>query len=124
MTKSLFLKQNLKPGEEYSGLMLGEKPGDPDYHLILLPGQAKDVNWSKAKEFAAKAGGELPTRREQRVLFANAKQHFDPNYYWSGEQHAGYSVYAWFQGFDDGSQYYSDKSASGRARAVRRLVIL
>lgn len=40
----------LKPGEHYSGIILG-KTGEYSYHLILLAGEAEDVNWSDAKEY-------------------------------------------------------------------------
>lgn len=122
MTKALFLEQNLLPGEVYAGIILG-KDGETDYHLILLPGEQASIKWSKAKEWAASIGGQLPDRREQRVLFANVKEHFAEAWYWSGTQHAAYGDYAWFQDFASGSQNYYGKSVSNRARAVRRLTI-
>jgi hypothetical protein len=122
MTKALFLKQNLNPGEVYAGLILG-KDGAPDYHLVLLPGQATDVTWSEAKEFASGAGGELPMRREQALLFANLPEEFERRWYWSGEQHASDPSLAWLQLFLGGGQFYNHKDGEGRARVVRRLVI-
>src|SRR3990172_1396299 len=121
--KAIFLASVLKPEEHYAGIILG-KDGEPDHHLILLAGEAESVNWAQAKDFAAKAGGELPTRREQSLLFANLKEQFQPRWYWSGEQHASYSGYAWVQYFSDGDQDGYLKSNDYRARAVRRLVIL
>ena len=120
--KTAFLASILKAGEEYAGIILG-KNGDPDHHLILLPGEADSVNWKNAKEFAAKAGGELPTRREQSLLYANLKESFREGAYWSGEQHAASADYAWGQYFTYGIQYSSTKSYSLRARAVRRVAI-
>ena len=38
MSKAQWIKDNLKPGEEYAGIILG-KDGEQDYHLILLPGE-------------------------------------------------------------------------------------
>src|SRR3989337_1055902 len=121
--KAIFLASVLKPEEHYAGIILG-KDGEPDHHLILLAGEAESVNWAQAKDFAAKAGGELPTRREQSLLFANLKEQFQPRWYWSGEQHASYSACAWIQIFVSGHQIYSHKDGGYRARAVRRLVIL
>jgi hypothetical protein len=73
----------LQPGERYAGMILG-KDGDPSYHLVLLPGQQDDITWEKAMEWAAKQGGEyvsnLPTRREQSLLFANLKEEFEDRY--------------------------------------------
>ena len=112
----------LQPDEHYAGLILGAS-GAPDYHLVLLPGDVDDVNWAAAKEFAAKAGGDLPTRREQSLLFANLKDQFEQAWYWSGEQHAANYDYAWYQYFNNGYQINSNKSAGRRARAVRRLTI-
>ena len=109
----------LKAGEHYAGILLG-KNGEPDHHLILLPGEAESVNWAQAKEFSAKAGGELPTRREQSLLFANLKEQFQPRWHWSGEQHASDSDCAWVQDFyygSNGNTYAmirAGKKATGR----------
>jgi hypothetical protein len=121
-SKAQWIAENLKPGELYAGLILGQD-GQPDHHLVLLPGTAEGVTWAAAKDFAAKAGGELPTRREQALLYANLKHEFKSAAYWSGEQHAAIGVCAWIQFFDYGSQDDYFKSASLRARAVRRLII-
>lgn len=112
----------LKHGERYAGIILG-KDGAPNHHLILLPGDAEDMDWEGAKKFAASAGGELPTRREQSLLFANLKEEFEDRWYWSSEQHASDSDYAWCQNFHDGRQDCSHETDELRARAVRRLVI-
>ena len=120
--KQEFLSSILKKGELYAGLILG-KNGEPDHHLILLAGEAESVNWEDAKKFAAKAGGELPTRREQSLLFANLKEQFEPRWYWSFEQHASYSGSAWYQYFYDGYQNGFRETNTLRARAVRRVTI-
>ena len=120
--KKTFLALLLKKGELYAGIILG-KEDEPDHHLILLPGEAENVNWDDAKKFAAKTGGELPTRREQSLLFSNLKEQFQERWYWSGEQHAAYSYYAWFQDFINGYQGGRNERYAGRARAVRRVVI-
>jgi hypothetical protein len=122
MSKAEWIKEFLKPSEHYAGLILG-KEGAPDQHIILLPGDIKVPSWEKGLQFAADCGGELPTRREQRILYANAKEHFQPTWYWSCEQHAAIPDYAWGQGFDNGNQYSYRKTFEGRARAVRRLII-
>ena len=120
--KAEFLKQVLKEGEEYAGIVLG-KDGQPDHHLILLPGQKEDVTWPVAKDWAASIGGELPTRREQSLLFANLKEKFDQHWYCSCEQHEANDAWAWVQHFDGGDQRYNRKDDDYRARAVRRLPI-
>lgn len=113
---------SLADGELWVGVLLN-KDGTPSHHVILLPGEAKRIGWNKAVEWAKEIGGELPTRREQSLLFANLKSQFEGEWYWSGEQHAAYSSNAWIQRFGGGSQSSSLKSSEARARAVRRLPI-
>jgi len=112
----------LKAGERYAGLILG-KDGSQSYHLILIEGQKEQVNWQDAIKWANEVGGELPTRREQALLYANLKEEFEGSWYWSSEQHASYSDCAWCQDFDYGRQDTSFKLYELRARAVRRLII-
>ncbi|PUA18277.1 DUF1566 domain-containing protein [Glaciimonas sp. PCH181] len=97
--------------------------GEKDQHIILLPGQATGVTWMDAIAFAVRAGGELPTRREQSLLFANLKREFEQRYYWSSEQHSALSDFAWGQSFSNGDQSIGHKGDVFRARAVRRLPI-
>ncbi|MFM0306236.1 DUF1566 domain-containing protein [Paraburkholderia sp. RL17-383-BIF-A] len=111
----------LAPGERYAGIVLGED-GEPSHHLILLPGDVDDVSWQDAKAWATEQGGELPTRREQSLLFANLKSEFEERAYWSAEQHETESGWAWFQYFDDGGQRYYPQGNEFRARAVRRFI--
>jgi len=106
----------------YAGIARGQD-GAPDYHLVLLPGEAESVNWAAAKEWAASAGGELPTRSEQALLFANLKDHFKGAWYWSGEEYVSAPEYAWSQTFSFGYQSSGHKVNELRARAVRRLAI-
>lgn len=108
----------LQPGERYAGLLLNED-GTPSHHVVLLPGEAEDITWPKACEWAASVGGELPSRREQSLLFANAKSSFQETWYWSGEARDDGS-FAWTQYFGFGVQSIDLKSYGGRARAVRR----
>ena len=122
--KEQWIAENLKPREIYAGLILG-KDGAPDHHVILLPDHLdKCVNWKTAVDFAQKAGGELPTRREQSLLFANCKESFSKDWYWSSETNASDSAAAWCQGFGYGYQGDGHKGHGYcRARAVRRLPI-
>ena len=122
MSKEQWIKENLKNGEHYAGIILG-KDGQPDHHLILLPGEAESISWTKAVKWATKAGGELPTRREQSLLFANMKEQYQRGWNWSNERHASLADYAWGQCFDYGGHNFSYKSYEGRARAVRRVAI-
>ena len=118
--KRLFLLLN--EGEHYSGIILG-KEGAPSHHLILLPGESEVINWASALSWAKSVGGELPTRREQSLLYANLKEQFKATWYWSSEQHAESADYAWVQYFGNGSQSLNHKYDEWRARAVRREII-
>lgn len=114
---------DLQPGEKNAGILLG-KDGAADYFLILLPDEAIDINWEDAKKWAKKHDGELPSRREQAILFGNLKEEFEDCAYWSCEQHASYSDYAWSQTFSNGYQGYWGKDDLLRARAVRRILVI
>lgn len=114
------IKPPLKDGETYAGLILG-KNGSPDHHLILLPGDADDVTWSTARDWALKAGGDLPSRRELSLLHANLKELFLRVWYWSAEQSEARSQLVWGQNFSSGIQTMYGRQFHGRARAVRRV---
>jgi hypothetical protein len=111
----------LVSGEQYAGIILSK--GKPTHHLILLAGEIDKATWPKAGAWAKKQGGELPTRREQALLFANVPGEFKPEWYWSSEQHASYPSGAWVQSFSFGGQTGNLKDYGSRARAVRRLKI-
>lgn len=112
----------LNEGEHYAGLILNDE-GTPSHHLVLLPGDNDDATWQAAVDWAKSIGGELPSRREQSLLYANLKPQFQSDWYWSGEQHASVPQFAWFQLFSTGSQYGLLISGTCRARAVRRVLI-
>lgn len=116
--KSITLPE-LAEGEIYAGILI--KDGAPSHHLILLSGEAESVTWDQAGEWAASIGGELPSRKEQSLLFANAAKQFQPHWYWSSEQYSRDD--AWGQLFSGGDQSYSSKGFEARARAVRRAPI-
>lgn len=112
----------LTQGEIYAGIILNSD-GTPSHHLILLPGDNDDAHWAEQTEWAKSIGGELPTRAEQSLLFANCKQHFQKNWYWSGETVSSEPGWAWYQCFQYGHQSYHYKHDELRARVVRRLEI-
>lgn len=117
-------------GGIYAGIMRG-RDGAPDYHLLV--GDAvellRPIPWDKAMAAVKDMEGDghkdytLPFRAEQALQFANVPELFEPEWYWSCEQPASVSDYAWMQSFGYGIQYGYHKSGSHRARAVRRLVI-
>jgi hypothetical protein len=122
MSKQQWIAENLKLGEEYAGLILG-KDGATDYHLILLVGHSSDITWTDAKVWAETMGGELPTRREQTLLFANLSKQFDPRWYWSSEVLGAPPACAWGHLFSNGFQCFSLHRAKFCARAIRRVPI-
>ena len=122
MTEHRYVKDDLADGEQYAGLILG-KDGKPDHHLVLLPGEAEDVSWSVAREWAQQSGGELPTRRELALLYANLREQFQRMWYWSSEPQEPRSHLVWGQNFTSGIQTMYGRPFRGRARAIRRLLI-
>ncbi|WAL80988.1 DUF1566 domain-containing protein [Pandoraea sp. XJJ-1] len=107
----------LAVGERFAGIVLNED-GTPSHYLIKLPGEAVEVNFAAARDWAAQQGGELPTRTEQALLYANLKSEFSANWYWSGEERD--DGFAWCQHFTGGDQYCDFQDYELRAVAVRR----
>ncbi|MFC5547395.1 DUF1566 domain-containing protein [Massilia aerilata] len=121
MGEYLRIQEMLKEGEDYAGLILG-KDGEADYHLVLLPDDVSDVSWPTAREWAGSQEGDLPTRRELALLFANLRERFDRVWYWSSEQHDTRPQLVWGQNFASGIQTVYGRPFRGHARAVRRIV--
>ena len=112
---------DIKPGETYAGLVIDDKGSM--HHLILLDGDADDAPHQEQLDWAKSIGGELPTRQEQALLYANCKAQFKSDWYWSADLYASASGSAWCQNFGDGYQGYDVIGIKLRARAVRRLSI-
>lgn len=110
----------LEAGETYVATLFDAANGK-GYHLILLPGDNDPANWETQTAWAHSIGGELPTRVEQSLLFAQCKSLFKEEAYWSND--GTESGWAWFQIFRYGNQDNYHKSHELRARAVRRLPI-
>lgn len=113
----------LNPGEINAGLIMNAN-GNASHWLILLPGDKDVGNWHDAEAWAKEQGGELPTRNEQSLLFANAKPEFKRDWYWSGEDHQENSEWAWYQNFYYGRQLSGPNRYHCRARAVRRISVI
>jgi len=113
----------LNEDERYAGIAL-DATGKPTHHLILIPHQPEThLTWDEAIAWAASIGVELPTRQEQALLYANAKDAFESEWYWISEEYAGLASDAWGQYFDDGLQGGNDKGCKGRVCAIRRVPI-
>ena len=113
----------LQAGEHYAGLVLDRNTGQPLHHLILLPQQGTDLEWASAKAWAEEVGGDLPTRQEQALLFANCKPHLRPRWHWSSETHQDDASYAWFCLFNYGDQNFNRKSFQACAVSVRLIPV-
>ena len=111
----------LADGEIYIGA-IGDAAGNL-HHVILLPGDNDDATHEAQLEWAKSIGGDLPTRIEQAMLWANHREQFKKEWYWSNEIHHAESGWAWCQDFGNGNQIKLHKLYELRARAVRRLPI-
>ena len=111
----------LADGEIYIGA-IGDAAGNL-HHVILLPGDNDDATHEAQIEWAKSIGGDLPNRIEQAMLWANHRDQFKKDLYWSNEIHHSESGWAWCQHFRYGDQSISNRRYELRARAVRRLPI-
>ena len=111
----------LAEGEIYVGA-IGDAAGNLQ-HIILLPGDNDEATFEAQLEWAKSIGGDLPNRIEQAMLWANHRDQFKRDWYWSNETHHTESGWAWCQYFLSGYQDYGREGYELRARAVRRLPI-
>ncbi len=111
----------LAAGERLAGAIFKED-GTLDYYLIKLPGEANNLEWAEAQDYAAGRGAVVPTLRELALMRVNLRDAFENEAYWSCEAHESNSACAWYQLFDNGYQDLTRKSAALRAVAVRRFV--
>lgn len=109
----------LNDGEVWIGIVSADRKL---HHVILLPGDfAGDHAAMLAK--AAELGGDLPSRLELNLLYTEARDRLQRDWYWSNEKDAGEPRWAWCQDFLGGTQYRPDVGRTLRAVAVRRVSI-
>lgn len=111
----------LRTGEQIVGSYAG--PDRKTTLAILLPGEMKNVAWKDALAWAEHQGGDLPNRVEALLLFQHHRGEFQREVYWTNEQHAEVSSFAWTQSFYHGDQGYWRQDSEVMARAVRRITI-
>ena len=111
----------LSEGETYIGC-IGDALGNL-HHVILLPGDNDDDTHEAQLEWAKSIGGDLPSRIEQAMLFANHLDQFKKDWYWSNEIRLAEPGWAWCQNFTSGDQSDFSRGYELRARAVRRVPI-
>ena len=87
----------LENGEIYIGA-IGDSEGNL-HHVILLPGDNDNdtATFEASLGWAKSIGGDLPTRIEQAMLWANHRDQFNQDWYWSKETHHTESCWAWYQ---------------------------
>ena len=106
-------------GGTFAGLTT--KPDGTHCAVVLLPDNGTDLTWAKAKTWAKKQGGELPSRPVAALLFANIKASLQPKWHWTSEEYD--ASYAWGCNFGYGTQFLDHKSFEGSAVAVRYIKI-
>lgn len=106
-------------GGTFAGLTT--KPDGTHCAVVLLPGTGTDLTWTKAKAWAKKQGGELPSRPVAALLFANVKASLQPRWHWTSDEYDASS--AWTCYFSYGCQYGFHESYEGSAVAVRYIKI-
>lgn len=106
-------------GGHFAGITTNSK--GQHYAVVLLPEQGSDLTHAKAKAWAKKLGGELPTRQVAAMLFANLKKLLREEWHWTADTQG--ASYAWYCDSCYGNQYYCHKSFEGLAVAVRLIPI-
>ena len=102
-------------GGTFAGLTT--KPDGTHCAVVLLPDNGTDLTWAKAKTWAKKQGGELPSRPVAALLFANVKASLKPEWHWTSDEYA--ASFAWYCNFGLGYQHCLRKRFEGSAVAVR-----
>lgn len=122
MSKQDWITENLKTGEMYAGIIL-----DPagDYHVVLREGEVQDVDWTTAGMLAAGFGGQLPTRRELRLILTNKPGMLKAQWYWTADlseatQGYAYTIGALSHCHGDDPQ---DRAFNTACVAIRRIPI-
>ena len=106
-------------GGHFAGITTNSK--GQHYAVVLLPEQGSDLTHAKAKAWAKKLGGELPTRPVAAMLFANLKKLLREEWHWTADTQG--ASYAWICYFHNGRQDNVHKSYEGSAVAVRLVPI-
>ena len=109
----------LLDGGHFAGITTNSK--GQHYAVVLLPEQGSDLTHAKAKAWAKKLGGELPTRPVAAMLFANLKKLLREEWHWTADTKG--ASHAWYCLFCNGDQYYTLESSEGSAVAVRLVPI-
>ena len=108
---------SLFEGERYAGLLL-DSAGNPDYHLVLLPGIKRRIRWHGALEWSIETGGALPSLRDAYLLTSNLRDEFG-----SAPYLCDHNGKAWSFNFQNATHQRTSMETELSARAVRRINI-
>lgn len=109
----------LNPGEVYAGALI--KPDGTGHHIILLSGDEGSINYPDAVEWAKKAGGSLPARIEQEILFTHLPGEFTTvAWYWADGGIAGHGGRVQVKQLLTGSREPTINGTLICARSIRR----
>lgn len=99
-------------------------PDGTHHAVVLLPARpAARLPWKQAMDWAARAGGRLPSRPIAALLYANACKTIEPDWYWTNEtEGSSYAGYCDF--YRGGTQGCTSRSAEGCAVAVRLIPLI
>lgn len=106
-------------GGHFAGITTNSK--GQHYAVALLPEQGNNLTHAKAKAWAKKLGGELPTRPVAAMLFANLKKLLRKEWHWTADTQG--ASYAWICSFISSYQNDLRKSSECSAVAVRLIPI-
>ena len=109
----------LLQGGTYAGCIT--QPDGTLAAVILLPGMGEGLTWAKAKAWAKKQGGVLPTRPVAALLYAHLKGQLRPRWHWTSDAYDASS--AWYCDFGSGFQNIRDVRCEACAVAVRLIHI-
>lgn len=98
-----------------------KRDGAANTKALIAASEHPAANWAAKYTKDGHADFYLPAQRELNLCYATIAEKFAKDWYWSSTQYSAYG--AWRQLFAGGYQSYALKNGTGRARAVRRLII-
>tara|TARA_R110000868_G_C10606854_1_gene741026 strand:- start:247 stop:627 length:381 start_codon:yes stop_codon:yes gene_type:complete len=111
----------IKKDEEIAKPIILHKSLIVDFEVY--PKDLGRMSWNEANKACANLGDgwRLPTKEELNIIYENKNVvgGFANDYYWSSTEYD--SNYAWFQNFNYGFQYNSNKNYTFYVRAVRTI---
>jgi hypothetical protein len=122
--KEQFLKDNMRPDEDYAGILLGDN-GAADSHLCVSRIKVENSTFQQVIDCAKKHGYRSASLRELGLIRVNlrSQERFKSGVFWSCEQSASHAYDAWCQYFNYGIQGTNGKYNKLSGVLVRSLEI-